>query len=156
MDWSTSSIFTRLIVRQFCVVADEFAHERPREELTAMTSPENLENIPLDIRVKAILNVVEGMFYSKSEIRNDLERCRSKQISESARSLSQPRYKIVIALNTGLRLTSSEHLNLMILQALRGNPDELDTKLEAMQEREAMGESSQLALESTRRLIGGK
>ena len=121
-----------------------------------MTKPEFLENIPLDIRVKAISHVLKGMFRSKAATRNDLERCRLKLISETAKSLDQPRYKIVIALNTGLRLTSSEHLNLMILQAFRGEPDELDTKLQVMQAREAMAESSQLVLESTRRLIRGE
>lgn len=121
-----------------------------------MTRPEHLENISFDIRVKAILNVVEGMFYSKSETRNDLEQCRRQLISETAKSLGQPRYKIVIALNTGLRLNSSEHLNLMILHALRGEPDELDAKLRVLQAREGMTCSSRLSLESTRSLIRGK
>lgn len=121
-----------------------------------MTKPEFLENIPLDIRVKAISNVVEGMFLSKSETRNDLERCRRKVISETAKSLDQPRYKIVIALTTGLRLTSSEHLNLMILKALSGEPDELDFKLEAMLEDYDIDASTGLVLESARKVIRGE
>ena len=129
--------------------------DAPCGTLAVMTNPEFLENIPLDIRVMMISNVIEGMFRLSPETRNDSEQCRRKLISETAKSLDQPRYRVLIALNTGLRLTSPEHLNLMILLALQGEPDELDTKLEAMQTRETMSESSLLTLESTRRLIRG-
>ena len=121
-----------------------------------MTNPEFLENIPLDTRVRAILSVVEGMFHSKSGTRDELEGNRRKYISDTAESLDQPRYKIVIALNTGLRLTSSEHLNLMILNALQGDPDELDSKLELMLEDCDLDESMELMRESTRKTIRGE
>ena len=121
-----------------------------------MTKPEFLENIPLDIRVRAILSVVEGMFRSKSETRDELECNRRKYISDTAESLDQPHYKIVIALNTGLRLTSSEHLNQMVLNAIHGDFNELDSKLEVMLGDDELDDSMELMRESTRKMIRGK
>ena len=121
-----------------------------------MTNPEFLENIPLDIRVKAISTVIEGMFNSKSKTRGESERNRRKYISEAARSLDQPRYKITIALNTGLRLSSQEHLNSMILHALQGEPDELDARLEEMLGGDELDASMILMRDSVRNLIRGE
>ena len=138
----------------------KFDHEgsggRKEGRKEGMSDSEFLENISIHTRVAAISTVIEGMFCSRSNSRNDLERVRRKYISETAKLLAQPHYKIVIALTTGLRLTSLEHLNLMILKALNGEPDELDAKVGAMLDEYDIDAPTRALLESTRKLIRGE
>lgn len=94
-----------------------------------MTDSEFLEYFPLDLRVQAITTVINGMFSSNSATRDELERSRRRSIAQAAKSLGEPQYKILIALITGLRLTSPDQLNSLVRQALNGIPDELDSRL---------------------------